>query len=256
MIDAIEVETLKAPGLTHGFFTRRGGVSQGVYESLNGGVGSNDDPACVAENLRRMATHLKVRPGHLLVPYQVHSAAALIVDKIFSGDARPRCDGLATTTRGLGLGVTGADCGIILFADVGGGVIGAAHAGWKGALNGILEATLDQMERLGAQRRAIVAVLGPTIGQKSYEVGAEFLARFVAAAKDHARFFAPSTRDGHFMFDLPGFIGFRLAAAGIGRFENIGADTYADESRFFSYRRSVHREEPDYGRLVAAIALT
>jgi polyphenol oxidase len=255
MTFAIESEILAAPGLTHGFFTRRGGVSEGVYESLNGSVGSNDYPACVAENRRRMAAHLGVHSDHLLVAYQVHSAQARIVDKAFSEEARPHCDGLVSATRGFGLGVTGADCGIVLLADVERKVIAAAHAGSKGALDGILEATLDQMEELGARRRAIVAVLGPTIGPKSYEVGAEFFARFVAAAKDNARFFAPSSRDKHFMFDLPGFIGSRLVLTGIDRFEDLGIDTYADEARCFSYRRSVHRKEPDYGRLIAAIAL-
>ena len=251
MIEAITSASLK--GVAHAFFTRRGGVSEGVYESLNGGIGSNDDPDRVNENRRRMAAHLGIDAARLLVAYQIHSAEALGVDKAFA--ARPRCDGLVTATRGLGLGVTGADCGILLLADVEREVIAAAHAGWKGALDGILEATLDRMEKFGAKRSAIAAVLGPTIGPNSYEVGAEFFARFIAAKKSYGRFFAPSPREKHFMFDLPGFIGARLAAAGIGQFEDTGIDTYADEARCFSYRRSVHRKEPDYGRLVAAIAL-
>jgi len=253
MIEAIKSQSLA--GLAHAFFTRHGGVSEGVYASLNGGIGSNDDQGLVAENRRRMARHLGIGADHLLIPYQVHSAEALIIDKPFSAEARPRCDALVTATRGLGLGITGADCGMILLADVERRVIGAAHAGWKGALTGILETTLDQMERLGARRRTIAAVLGPTIGPKSYEVGEEFFARFLAAAKDHAQFFTPSPRPGHFMFDLPSFVGFRLSAAGIGYFEDLRIDTYADETPCFSYRRSVHRKEPDYGRLVAAIAL-
>jgi YfiH family protein len=251
MIEAITSESLA--GVAHAFFTRRGGVSEGVYESLNGGIGSNDDQERVAENRRRMAAHLGLERDRLLIAYQVHSAEALIVDKAFA--ARPRCDGLVSATRGLGLGVTGADCGMVLMADADAEVVAAAHAGWRGALDGILEATLIQMEKLGARRKAIAAVLGPTIGPKSYEVGAEFFARFLSTEKSYARFFSPSAQEEHFMFDLPGFIGARLTAAGIGYFEDLGIDTYADESRCFSYRRSVHRKEPDYGRLVAAIAL-
>ncbi len=253
--EAIQSDLLKAAGITHGFFTRRGGVSQGVYDSLNGGVGSKDDPARVNENRRRMAEALGIVGDHLLVPFQVHSAIALQVDAPFAQEERPKCDGLVTTTRGLGLGVTGADCGIILFADAERQIIGAAHAGWKGALTGVLEATIDAMEKKGARREAISAALGPTIGGNSYEVGAEFFARFLDAAQDYAQFFKPSTRVGHFMFDLPRFIGARVKNAGIGRFESCGIDTYTDEARCFSYRRSVHRNEPDYGRLIAAIAL-
>jgi YfiH family protein len=251
MIEALRSESLA--GIAHAFFTRRGGVSDGVYESLNGGIGSNDAPERVTENRRRMTAHLGLERDHLLVPFQVHSAEALIVEKAFT--ARPRCDALVTATRGLGLAVTGADCGMVLLADADAGVIAAAHAGWKGALAGILEASVAQMEKLGARRGAIAAVLGPAIGPKSYEVGAEFFARFLAAGSDHARFFSPSHRTGHFMFDLPSFIAARLAAAGIGRFEDLGIDTYTDEARCFSYRRSVHRKEADHGRLVAAIAL-
>ncbi|WOJ91420.1 polyphenol oxidase family protein [Methylocapsa polymorpha] len=241
------------PGLAHGFFTRDGGVSTGLYASLNGGVGSNDDPKSVAENRRRMAAHLGVAPTHLLVPYQIHSPDALVVTEPFA--ERPRCDALATKVPGIGLGVTGADCGMVLFADVEARVVGAAHAGWKGALTGVLEATLAAMEKLGADRAATTAVLGPTIGRESYEVGSEFCERFIAASEDYASFFSASDGEGRFMFDLPGFIGMRLARAGVGCFEDLGLDTYADVARFYSYRRSVHRQEPDYGRLVAAIAL-
>lgn len=251
MIEAITSESLA--GVAHAFFTRRCGVSEGVYELLNGGTGSNDDQDRVIENRRRMAAHFGLGGDQLLVPYQVHSAEALIVTKAFV--ARPRCDGLVSATRGLGLGITGADCGMVLLADVDAQVIAAAHAGWKGALDGILEATLAQMEKLGARRKAIAAVLGPTIGPKSYEVGEEFFARFLSAERSYARFFLPSARERHFMFDLPSFIGARLGAAGIGQFQDLGIDTYADETRCFSYRRSVHRREADYGRLIAAIAL-
>ena len=252
----IRSDRLAAAGLVHGFFTRQGGVSSGVYESLNGGVGSQDDPACVAENRARMAQALGLAPSHLLVPYQIHSADVLHVREPWSPDARPRCDGLVTDVPGLALGVTGADCGMILFADPKARVVGACHAGWKGAFTGVLESTLSAMEALGARREQITAVLGPTIGAASYEVGPEFAARFRDADAAYTRFFAPSSREAHAMFDLPGFIGMRLQKAGVGAFEDLGLDTYADPARFFSYRRTTHLREPDYGRLVSAIALT
>jgi YfiH family protein len=250
----LQAPELEAGGMRHGFFTRQGGVSTGLYASLNGGVGSKDDAAHVAENRARMAAHLHVDAAHLLVPYQIHSAEALLVEAPFTGE-RPRCDGFATATRGLALGVTGADCGIVLFADSEAKVIGAAHAGWKGALTGVLEATLVAMERLGAQRNQIRCVLGPAIGPASYEVGPEFVARFVDVSPHFQDFFKPSAREGHSMFNLPGFIGARLTQAGVRSFTDLGLDTYADETRFFSYRRSVHRNEPDYGRQIAAISL-
>jgi polyphenol oxidase len=246
---------LERPGLAHAFFTREGGVSQGPYATLNGGIGSNDDPACVSENRRRMAHHLNVA-GDILIPYQIHSAEAHIIEAPFALGDRPRCDGLVTKTAGLALGVTGADCGMILFFDETARVIGAAHAGWKGALGGVLEATVAAMETCGAARAATTAVLGPTIGPKSYEVGAEFSARFLDEDGAYAEFFSPAARPGHFMFDLPAFIMFRLRRAGVGRCDNLALDTYADPQRFYSFRRTTHRREPDYGRLVAAIALT
>jgi YfiH family protein len=244
---------LDDPGLAHGFFTRHGGVSTGVYASLNGGVGSRDDPQAVAENRRRMAAELGIDPANLLVPYQIHSPDAVIVTEAFTG--RPRCDALVTATPGLGLGVTGADCGMILFADKKARVIGAAHAGWKGALTGVLEATITAMESLGACRASMQAVLGPAISGKSYEVGADFMDQFIAVSESYAHFFSNSKREGHFMFDLPGFIAMRLQRAGIGSFEDLARDTYAEPESFYSYRRSVHRGEPDYGRQIAAIAL-
>lgn len=246
---------LAGAGARHAFFTREGGVSQGVYASLNGGVGSRDDRAAVLENRRRMARTLGVADDALLVPFQYHSAVAIFADAPWDADHRPRADGVVTRTRGLALGVTGADCGVILFCDPEAEVIGAAHAGWKGALGGVLEATVEAMETIGARRERIVCALGPTIAQKSYEVGPDFVAAFRAADAGYARFFAPSVNAGHAMFDLPGFIGMRLEAAGVARFENLALDTYADETRFFSYRRTTHRGEPDYGRGVAAIAL-
>jgi len=250
----LECDLLAEVGVSHGFFTRQGGVSTGVYASLNGGRGSRDEPGAVAQNLGLMAQVLGVAPDHLLVPYLVHSPDCLIVDAPFGAD-RPRCDALVTTTRGLALGVTGADCGILLFSDSGAGVIGAAHAGWKGAFTGVLESTLQKMEEAGASRPAIRVVLGPTIARDSYEVGGEFRDRFLAQNARNVRFFGASLKAGHFMFDLPAYIGAKLAAEGVGAFQNMALDTYADETRFYSYRRSVHRGEPDYGRLVAAIAL-
>jgi YfiH family protein len=249
----LKASLLNRPGLTHGFFTRHGGVSTGVYASLNGGVGSKDDPAAVAENRRRMAEHLQIGPERFLIPYQTHSPDALIVREAFT--ERPRCDALVTATPGHGLGVTGADCGMVLFADEKAQVIAAAHVGWKGALAGVLEATLDAMETLGAQRASTAAVLGPTIAQNSYEVGADFASRFIAKSSNWGRFFAASARNGHFMFDLPGFIGMRLRSTGIGAFEDLARDTYSEPDCFYSYRRSNHKNEPDYGRQIAAIAL-
>lgn len=250
-LPAIEAPALA--GVRHAFFTREGGISEGLYASLNGGVGSKDAAEAVAENRRRMADHLGV--DTLLVPYQIHSPLCLAVTEPWTGE-RPRCDAQATALRGVALGVTGADCGMILFADQKAGVIGAAHAGWQGAFGGVLEATLTCMESLGAKRVDITAVLGPTIGAKSYETGPEFQARFIAADASYAGFFKPAPRDGHAMFDLPGFIGHRLRAAGVGTFEDLALDTYSDEARFFSYRRTTHRKEPDYGRLISAIVLT
>jgi len=252
---ALTADNLALPGVRHAFFTRQGGVSEGVYASLNGGVGSRDDSARVRENRSRMASRLGVAAERLLVPFQIHSADALTVAEPWAEAERPRCDGLVTTTPHLALGVTGADCGMLLFADARAGVIGACHAGWKGALAGMIEATLDAMQARGARRGDIHVALGPAIGGANYEVGPEFLERFIAAEAGYARFFAPSQRAGHSMFDLPAFIGARAAAAGIASFENLGVDTYANETRCYSYRRSVHRNEPDYGRLVSAISL-
>ena len=253
--ECLHADGLREAGVAHGFFTRRGGVSQGVYASLNGGVGSRDDPDAVRENRARMAEALGIEAAHLLIPYQVHSPDALAVVAPWPPEGRPRCDALVTATPGLGLGVTGADCGIILFAAPSAGVIGAAHAGWRGALGGVIEATVAAMERLGARAGDIVAALGPTIAQQSYEVGPEFVATFAQAESDAGRFFAPSPNPERSMFDLHGFIGMRIARSGVARFEDLGLDTYGDEARFFSYRRATHRKEPDYGRLVAAIAL-
>jgi YfiH family protein len=243
------------PGLRHAFFTREGGVSGEIYESLNGGLGSNDDPANVLENRRRMAEQMGVVPENFISVHQVHSPDAVVATGPWPDDTRPRADAIVTRTEGIAIGVTAADCGPILFADAGARVIGAAHAGWKGALTGVVESTIDAMEKLGADRSGIVAAIGPLIRQHSYEVGGEFVERFLDADGENKSFFIPSVRAGHAMFDLAGFIRMRLENAGVLMIDDIGVDTYSDE-RFYSYRRSVHRKEPDYGRHVHAIALT
>jgi hypothetical protein len=258
MLQAASLSAL--PGIRHAFFTRDGGVSSGVYASLNGGTGSDDAPEHVRENRARMAAALGVTPDRFITAYQVHSPDAVTVERPWPAQARPRADGIVTRTAGLAIGITTADCGPVLFADPQARVIGAAHAGWRGALTGILEATIAEMERLGAVRAHITAALGPTISQRNYEVGPEFVARFEAEEAANARFFAQlpvsPLKPGHALFDLPGYIMARLAAAGIGRCENLGACTYADPVRFFSYRRTTHKAESDYGRHVNAIALT
>jgi YfiH family protein len=253
MIEAPALSDL--PGVRHAFFTRDGGVSAGLYSTLNGGTGSNDVPARVIENRSRMAAALGVEPDRFLTAYQIHSPDVVTIDRPWAANERPRADAIVTGTRGLAVGVTTADCGPVLFADSEAGVVGAAHAGWRGALTGVLEATVAAMEACGASRARLVAVLGPTIRQPNYEVGPEFVARFEAADPASLRFFTPSLREGHAMFDLPGFILARLGEAGIGRIEDVGHCTYADPARFFSYRRSTHVREPDYGRHVNAIAL-
>jgi polyphenol oxidase len=242
------------PGLRHAFFTREGGISRGIYQGLNGGIGSNDDPANVAENRRRMAEQMGVAPERFLSVHQIHSPDAVVATGPWQSEARPRADAIVTRTEGIAIGVTAADCGPILFADPSARVIGAAHAGWKGALTGIIESTIDGMEKLGADRSGMVAAIGPLIRQRSYEVGSEFVERFMDADADNAAFFIPSVRSGHAMFDLAGFIRMRLENAGVLMIDDIGVDTYSDE-RFYSYRRSVHRKEPDYGRHIHAIAL-
>ncbi|MBR1297732.1 peptidoglycan editing factor PgeF [Bradyrhizobium sp. AUGA SZCCT0042] len=242
------------PGLRHAFFTREGGVSGGIYEGLNGGLGSNDDAAHVAENRRRMAEQMGVAPDRFISVHQIHSPDAVVATGPWTGD-KPRADALVTRTEGLAIGVTAADCGPILFVDPTARVIGAAHAGWKGALTGIIESTVDAMERLGADRTGTVAAIGPLIRQHSYEVGGEFVERFLDADAANAAYFIASERAGHSMFDLAGYIRMRLENAGVLVIDDIGVDTYSDE-RFYSYRRSVHRKEPDYGRHVHAIALT
>lgn len=246
---------LESPDIVHGFFTREGGVSQGLYASLNGGLGSSDEPTAVLENRSRMAAYLGVDPSKLLSLYQIHSADCVTVTKAWSVDQRPRADAMVTNFPGMALGIGTADCGPILFADSEAGVIGAAHSGWKGALYGVIESTIDAMEKLGALRSRITAVLGPTISQSAYEVGAEFKATFLSMDSRSNRFFTTENESGKCHFDLPAFIVERLSKARIGTIENLALCTYADEDRFFSFRRTTHRKEADYGRLIAAIAL-
>jgi YfiH family protein len=239
--------------IRHGFFTRAGGVSQGVYATLNGGTGSNDTPDKVAQNRARMAAALGVAPDRLLTAYQIHSPNVVTVDQPWT--ERPRADAIVTRTPKLAVGVSTADCGPLLFADSEAGVVGAAHAGWRGALTGVIEATLAAMEALGAKRSRIAAALGPTIRQPNYEVGPEFIERFLAADPTNARFFAPATREGHALFDLTGYIAERVQRAGIDDFEDLGLCTFAEPERFFSYRRMTRLGEADYGRHINAIAL-
>jgi YfiH family protein len=239
----------------HAFFTRSGGVSPGVYASLNGGVGSNDRPENVAENRARMAAILGVSPARLLTAYQIHSSDVVVAEEPWTRDTRPRADAIVTRVPRLAIGVSTADCGPLLLGDGDARVIGAAHAGWRGALTGVIEATVTAMERLGADRKTMAAALGPTIRQPNYEVGPEFVERFLSADAANARFFAASQKSAHAMFDLAGYIGARVRRAGITQFEDLGLCTYAEPDRFFSYRRTTHNDETDYGRHINAIAL-
>jgi YfiH family protein len=251
----IEAPILALDGIRHAFFTREGGVSGGLYASLNGGVGSQDRAEHVAENRARMAAAVGVAPHRFVTAYQIHSPHVVVVETPWTSEARPRADAIVTRMRALAIGVTTADCGPILMADPKAHVIGAAHAGWRGALAGVVEATVVAMERLGAERSEIRAALGPMIRQPNYEVGPDLIARFGAEDPASRRFFAPASREGHAMFDLAGYIGSRLTRAGIRHIGDLGYCTYADPAKFFSFRRTTHRSEADYGRHVNAIAL-
>ncbi|HMM14554.1 MAG TPA: peptidoglycan editing factor PgeF [Parvibaculum sp.] len=243
------------PHVRHGFFTREGGVSTGIYATLNCGYGSNDDPGAVRENRARVARALGSEPESLLTVYQVHSASVIRVTSLWEHGSAPQADAMVTDEPLIALGILTADCAPVLFADEKARVIGAAHAGWKGALTGVLEATVEAMSVLGAHRSRIVAAIGPCISRDAYEVGPEFRERFIEAARANERWFIPSSREGHFMFDLPAFVAARLEEAGVGAVATLGLCTYADEKRFFSYRRTTHRGESDYGRQISAIAL-
>lgn len=249
MLAPVTSDLLRA--VSHGFFTREGGVSEGIYAGLNGGQGSRDTTEAVTENRRRIQTHLGAE--HLVSVSQVHSPDAVVATGPWSGDA-PRADAMVTDQPGLALAVLTADCTPVLFADAEASVIGAAHAGWKGALGGVLEATVSRMTELGADPARVRVGVGPVISQRAYEVGPEFVERFLDEDPDWARFFAGG-REDRAMFDLPGFCLMRLREAGVGQAEWTGHCTYSDEKRFYSYRRACHRDESDYGRLVAAIML-
>ncbi|MET0294960.1 MAG: polyphenol oxidase family protein [Phenylobacterium sp.] len=257
-MSALEVITsplLAADGIAHAFFTRRGGVSQGIYEGLNVGVGSSDDPAAVAENRARAAGWFGLGPDALSTCYQIHSAQALIARAPFAGE-RPQGDAVVTHRPGVICGALAADCAPILLADPEAGVVASAHAGWRGALSGIGEAAVTRMIELGARPERIRAAVGPCIGPDSYEVGLEFLAAFEGSDPANARFFRPGAAPDKRLFDLPGFVLSRLTAAGVDRAAWTGHDTLTDEARFYSNRRAFKRAEPDFGRLLSAIALT
>ena len=245
------------PGINHGFFGRRGGVSTGIYASLNCGSGSQDDPAAVRENRARAETALGAPAGALCTVYQVHGDQVLTLDRPLSIDApRPKADGMASRMPGVMLGILAADCVPVLFADAEARVVGACHAGWRGALAGITDATLGAMRRLGAAPLRIKAAIGPAIRQASYEVGPEFPAPFLAVDPANSRFFQPSARAGHFQFDLPSYVAARLVAAGIAVVDDLGRDTRSEPEHFFSYRRTTLAKEPDYGRQLSAILLS
>lgn len=245
---------LTSAGVRHGFFTRQGGVSEGIYASLNTGVGSNDDAALVAENRRRIAAHLGGTPDDLAACYQVHSAIAHVAEAGWKGH-RPEGDASVTRVSGVICGVLTADCAPILLADATAGVVGAAHAGWKGALGGIIASTVEAMRGLGADPSRMVAVVGPCIAQASYEVGADYQDRFEAEAPGSGQFFSEGAAPDKRMFDLPGFVLWRLERAGVGEAAWTGHDTRADEALFFSNRRAFLAGEPDFGRQMSAIAL-
>lgn len=250
----LEIITASAlDGIRHGFFTRKGGASSGVYAGLNCGGGSDDQADAVAMNRARMAAAMGAEPVDIAGVHQVHSPDVVTVTEPQTGD-RPKADGLVTNTPGIVLTVLTADCEPVLFADREAGVVGAAHAGWRGAIEGVLEATVDAMVALGATRENIHAVIGPTISQPNYEVGPEFMERFMDEDPENGRFFAGGPGD-RVQFDLPAFGLHRLREAGVGHAEWTRHCTYADPARFYSYRRSVHRNEADYGRLISAIRL-
>lgn len=242
-------------GIRHGFMTRHGGVSDGIYASLNCGIGSNDAPEKVRENRARALRQASLPENSLFTAYQIHSPDVLVVEGPWAGDDRPRVDAMVTKRKGITLGVLSADCVPVLFADPDAGIVGAAHAGWRGAVTGVLQATVKAMVDLGAKAERIRAAIGPCIGGASYEVGAEFPAPFLAQDPAHAKFFRPAARDGHHMFDIEGYVTARLKQLKLAEVEAAHRDTCGERETFFSYRRSVLRGEPDYGRHVSVIGL-
>ncbi len=250
-----QFDELKHPTIAHGFFGRQGGYSDGIFTSLNVGLGSGDDRAVVIRNREVVASALGGKEAQLVTAYQVHSAEAVVVTKPWTHEDRPMVDGMVTNVPGIILGTLTADCGPVLFADHKAGVIGAAHAGWKGALTGVTDATVLKMETLGAARESIVAVLGPTISKAAYEVGPEFILNFVNADVANQDYFTDSAKNGHYMFDLPAYLTNRMKAFGIGTVINSDLCTYTRSEEYFSYRRTTHAKEKDYGRQIAAIRL-
>lgn len=256
MLKPIEAENLKAlPGIRHGFFTREGGVSEGIYAGLNCGRGSDDDPGHVAENRARVARHLGANAPEIATPYQVHGATSVVLDRLPDRAALPKADAIVTATPGLAVGVVTADCGPVLLADPDAGIVAAAHAGWRGAVGGVLESAIAEMVNLGAHRQRIHAAFGPCIGQSSYEVGPEFEAEFTEKNPDFCTFFTVPYPGGRARFDLAGFIAQELQRCGIATVEPLLLCTHDTESLFYSYRRSQARQEPDYGRQISAIVV-
>ncbi|MGE3333912.1 MAG: peptidoglycan editing factor PgeF [Rhodospirillaceae bacterium] len=250
---AIQTSALSLPGVTHAFFTRKGGVSTGLYDSNNVAFSAADDAVHVTENRARAAQRLGL--GGLVTLNQKHTPEVIEVDEPWTRDATPIADALVTKRRGLALGILTADCAPVLFADAEAGVVGAAHAGWRGAFDGVIGNTVEAMEELGARAARIVAVVGPCIAQASYEVGAEFVERFVEMDPELQRFFGPSSKPGHAHFNLPTFVAHLATVAGVGAVTIEGSDTCTLEDRFFSYRRATLRKESDYGRQLSAIGL-
>lgn len=255
-LPTLQSALLGSERIRHAFFTRQGGVSEGIYAALNVGIGSRDKPEAVRENRRRAAALFDLPEGALVTAYQVHSPDVAVVDQPWEPGQGPKVDGLVTDKPGVALGILTADCAPVLLADTASGVIGAAHAGWRGAVGGVLDATLSQMEKLGAKRGRIAAAVGPCIGRLSYQVGGEFPAPFLSEDNANARFFMPDPAAiGKWRFDLPGYVVAKLKTLGVGGAEALPYDTCKDEERFFSYRRTCLRGEPDYGRGLSAIAL-
>lgn len=253
MMKAANLESLG--GVHHGFFTRQGGHSSGLYDSLNCGLGSDDDQETVLKNKASCAAALGVDADRLLTVHQEHTANVITASETWTHENAPVADGLVTNVPGLAIAVLAADCTPVLLAAPEAGVVGAAHAGWKGAISGIVENTVDAMMQLGARRDQITAAVGPCIGPESYEVGPEFHDRFLSESSHNALYFQPSDKAGHVYFDIGGFVLDKVRGSGVNTAERLKADTYSEKDKFYSYRRSCHRNEPDYGRQLSGIAL-
>jgi len=253
MVEAQEFS--KLPHIRHGFFGRKGGASKGIYASLNCGLGSGDNRQLVLNNRADVALRLNLAPDRLITAYQHHSSEIITVTKPWRHADAPKADGMVCKLSNIGLGLLTADCAPVLFADNTAGVIGAAHAGWRGAVSGVTDNIITAMENLGAQRSSIVAVIGPAISQNAYEVGPEFITAFVEQDAENRQFFVPSARNKHYMFDLPEYLMQRLQRVGLAAVSCLKTCTYAREKQFFSYRRATHKGEKDYGRQISVIAL-